>query len=289
MLQFVKRTQEPKRVNSDAPVIYLDWNIFVGTRNGQMSDLEQLLRSAVGAGRLVVPFSADHVGELKVREADATPSTSPRLKEELDWLGRFTKSVYLYDAVNVPCPELRRETPVVVWHTLNDVPGADAATDAVLGMIPGEFVEPFRDELKAHPKELNNIVSSSVIAQVDSLFERRHAEEPSPGPPPTFRSLLGYARSRHPQGEWFGFTNTFAAAFALLNWVGFQPDKDFAATKRRAALADSQHAALAACTDLFVTEDRRLRIKAMTVFGYFGSSVPVTDGNGAIAWLTNRS
>lgn len=76
---------------ADRPLaIYLDWNVMQGVIDGHLHDLEDLLLVGRASGRLVVPYSFEHVTEA-TRGLDRT---DPRTSAVIDGIAHITGSVF---------------------------------------------------------------------------------------------------------------------------------------------------------------------------------------------------
>lgn len=281
---------EPLTSDPNAIVgIYLDWNVFEALRRGEARQAEVRLSLLIGRGRVSVPFSAAHVGELQRYFPGKHPSTDPELSARLDWLGAFTQDVYLYDGLGVPRPTLRRESPRAVYATINDVPWADDEMERLLSLVDSRLVGAYRASTGLDPVQVSNIRPPNVIAQIDAALREKARIVPAmAGTPVSIAAMLQAARDVHPRGQTFGLSEDFAALFMLLNIIGFRPDRGFATGRRRAAASDAEHAYLASGADCFVTDDARLRIKALAAYEYFGIPTSVQALDELESWLINQ-
>lgn len=269
--------------------LYLDWNVLTGLREGELPELNRLLERQRDDGWLLLPYSAAHVEELQRFFPGPHPSADSEIAERLAWLGSFTGSTYLYHGADVEAPVLRRETPMSVYSTINEVPWADAAIGKILETFTPDHVNEFRRAAQLDPRSLNNIKGQAVLEQLDQVLAPRIAALSGDAENLTLRGMIEQVIKYHPDGGKFGLRHKMAALFTLLNWVGFWPDEKFAGQRRRGSLSDASHATLAAHADALATLDRRFRIKAAAAYEYLGIPTMALGVDDIVDWLEHEA
>jgi len=190
---------------------------------------------------------------------------------------QLTKDAYLYNAGDAKSPRIIRERPEDVRRTINEVPFAKGAMHVLENLFGFDEMRQFRDQLQLSPNELNNIKSPNVINQLDRIINQKVSMR-LPQMPAGFgvRYLLEQTLKFYPNPETLGIESKMAAVFTGLNFLGFWPDNP-KRTSPLAAFHDSMHAANAAFCDYFVTEDKALRLKTLSVYEFFGIGTKVVD------------
>ncbi|MCI0410684.1 MAG: hypothetical protein L0191_19350 [Acidobacteria bacterium] len=267
-------------------LVYLDWNVMVDLRSGEFQDLEILLDDLKKTGLIWVPYSATHVEELQGFHRSSGSSELGEIVDRLNWLRDFTDGKYLYTGVDVKIPELRQADPACVLKTINEVPWARSTMQGLATLMNASHVAEFRKDVGFDPIELNNLKPPGVLEQIDDLLRAGLQKHFHSGMPfISIREMIQLAISYHRDGAQFGWSHQVAGIMVLLNWIGLWADHDFTGERWESSFADGEHVALAGHTDLFVTRDKRLRIKALAVYEYSGVSTQVLTPEEAGEWL----
>lgn len=268
------------------PIAYLDWNVVEALRRQELPALREAVLSWKTHKGNVLPFSAAHIAEL---ERGASHSPTPiSFEEQLRFVSELSGDNYLYWGCDTVEPILRLEHPVQVRGTLGQVPWAGGAMESLANLLDHEALESFRRALSLDPAELNNLNPPNVFEKPEAAVCPR-LRSAAPGMPfIDLRSLIDAAMRMHPDGASFGWQHRFAAFFTLLNWIGFWPDN----LREKGAVPsfyDSQHAAVAAFTDCFISMDRHLRVKCLCAYEYFGVRAKVVSVSDALDWFGKRT
>lgn len=269
------------------PLIYLDWNIFDGFSKGRFSDLAKNLLIARDDGILHVPYSEWHLYEA----VNVSPSIADQEKlvaRNLDTVRNYTNLVFIWED----------ESPIG-WIIGRGAKGSVFEVNKAQKLVAiSELFKPvlsafttIRDQLIPYglePGILNKYPVEEAIHQINRLLLKpeniRKYEQYAPNGI-TFEELVQLSYKLMPDNT--NEIQKIAGIYFMIDQVGYYTDRSV--KKRVMSLwRDSMHVAWAARTQLLVSNDKKLRMKAELTYSILGVDTPVRDPTQAtpiILWM----
>jgi hypothetical protein len=262
------------------PLVYLDWNVFDGLSKGQFSDLGKYLITARDEGIIHVPYSEWHLYEA----ANVSPEIlngDSLVTRNFDTIRKFTNLVYLWED----------KTPMgwVIGRGAKDS-SFDIETTRKLLLFSEIFkpilsaVSAMRDNLIPYglePGILNKYGVEEAVDKINSLLLKPENVEKYKQYAPqgiTFEELVRLSLSFMPDSNDLQKT---CGIYFMIDQLGYYSDKSV--KKRIMSLwRDSMHTAWAGRAQLFVSNDKRLRMKAELTYRTLGIVTPVIDPDQAV-------
>jgi hypothetical protein len=255
--------------------MYLDWNVVLALKRNEFTT--DVKSKYLNTKKVLFPYSSAHIQEIDNIVAIDEEIRSRRIKEHLDYLSFLTKDLYIYHNLKENTTSFFRAKPEDVLTTIRDVPFAKNIMKTFVDLISHDQKKTIRKSLGVNSQQLNNIKPAEVVTQIDSILK---AKENSMG----FFELLKKSNDLLSDKMNLGLHNYIGAIFELLDMIGYWKD-DEAKNSNYARLWDSNHTYFATYTDYFVSNDVRLRNKAMVVYSIFNISTKIISSNEALEYL----
>lgn len=229
--------------------------------------------------KCVRPYLAtpsEYYRDIRDRDID----TVPNVTELLSFIGQDLPIVddALKSFFDLPCPiPVETCSHELFGKMFSDLPETPSLKDVVNSVLEftrkmagnNEFYKSYRSDVRsAINLEANagNWKSAEVIPNISSRFKKLGIDL-------TFDEFVRYGFGNRDNIGGFQF---FIAAYAMLDLIGYKPDKlSKASLAMNSVNTDAKHAFFAAFCDYFVTQDAHLTCKARALYQEFGISTKI--------------
>ena len=257
------------------PLVYLDWNIFDGLSKGRFAELGENLITARDAGIIHVPYSEWHLYEaVHTRNSSALDELASR---NLDAIRKYSNLVYVWEDDNPQGWIIGRAAKDSIF---------DTSTAQRLVEI-SELLKPIlaaftvvREQVIPYglqPGVLNKYPFDEVIAKINELLlmptniEKYKAFAPNGI---TYEELVRMSLRFMPEST--DEIQQVAGIYFMVDQLGYYSDKSIQ-NNVMSLWRDSMHVGWASRGQMLVSDDERLRMKALLTYHTLGIQTPVLD------------
>ncbi len=273
------------------PLCYLDWNIFDNFSKKRLPELKDVLFTAREDGLIHVPYTEWHLHEAVNVSSDLV-NQEELVSRNLETLKDVTDFVCIWEhdepagwrilrfAWDRQFDVLTTQKLVMLWEMMKPILAAiTTVKDKLLefGLVPGT---------------LNKFTPDEVIQEIDRILCKPENIEKYKEYSPkgiTLEEIINLALSIIPESA--DDLQLVSAIYFLVDQIGYYSDKS---VKRNvmSLWRDQNHVAWASRSQILVSADRRLRMKAKLTYRIFGITTLVLDPNEAIVtlkWMLENS
>ena len=258
--QDLNETKEIERLR-----VYLDWNVIVSLKDGDLPDLYKALLTVRQQGTLL-PFSFEHLEEIDRIKADSESKRLASIREHLDFLSSLSENIYLVKEENQAF--FHETSPQEVYPNLELVSAQRVEIEKIVTLVSMADYKQARDMLNLDPSRLNNIQADQLVQGLDEALntpENREKYGQPFGGDINMEKIVEMAMSFLPKD--FPMTDDIfiTMLYSMVDSLGYWPDKP-KKTDDYARYIDACHAASAAYCHYLISDDKSLLKKAKAIY-----------------------